>query len=114
MYCGLDMAASFENWLQLSVDHVIPRQMVNVGYPSELVEDITNLVTCCRACNDFGNRYVVVEPVPATEADFFDVRDRVFLERRGRVLERREAERQIFARLPSRGPDLPPPTGESA
>ena len=95
VYCGLDMVATFGNWLQVSIDHVIPRQMARAphNYPMDWVEDITNLVTCCRACNDFGNHYTVSGPKPATEADFFEMRDRVFLERRANILVAREKER---------------------
>jgi hypothetical protein len=113
-YCGLDMSASFEAWLQLSVDHVIPRQMKGHGYPSDLVEDITNLVTCCRACNDFGNRFTVIGPVPISEVSFYDLRDRVFQERKEMIISKREQERAIYAKLPAAGPDRPPIPGEDA
>ncbi len=114
VYCGLEMGASFENWLQLSVDHVIPRQMKNAGFDPALVEDITNLVTCCRECNDFGNRYTVSGEAPATYAAFYDVRDRVFSERKAMILAKREQERAIFAKLPAAGPDRPAVAGEDA
>jgi 5-methylcytosine-specific restriction endonuclease McrA len=114
VYCGLDMRASFANWLQLSVDHVIPRQMTSSDFKSELVEDITNLVTCCRACNDFGNRYRVDASAPATDADFYDLRDRVFRRRKLAILKKRAAEEVTFSRMTDVGPDLPPPVGESA
>lgn len=114
VYCGLDMAASFENWLQLSVDHVVPRQMKDAGFDAALIEDITNLVTCCRACNDFGNRYTVLGEPPATDAAFYDVRDRVFTERKAMILAKREQERAIFAKLPATGPDRPAVAGEDA
>jgi hypothetical protein len=113
-YCGLDMAASFENWLQLSVDHVVPRQMAGRGFDAELVEDITNLVTCCRACNDFGNRYTVPDGPPASAEAFYDLRDRVFAERRAMILAKREQERAVFAKVPAAGPDRPPAVGEDA
>ena len=117
VYCGLDMAATFEGWLQLSVDHVIPRQMAARAvdpYPADLVEDITNLVTCCRACNDFGNRFVAGDPAPTPEAAFYDLRDRTFAERRAMILARREQERAIYATMPAAGPDRPPTAGEDA
>lgn len=96
VYCGLDMSASFEAWLQLSVDHVIPHQMGKPphAYPADLVEDIINLVTCCRACNDFGNRFIVSDPTPPTVEAFFDLRDRVFGDRRERIRLARERERR--------------------
>ena len=102
VYCGLDMGATFEAWLQLSVDHVIPRQMADRGWPRALVEDITNLVTCCRACNDLGNRFVAMGDAPADEASFYDTRDRVFAERSATIRRRRSEERAIFERLAPR------------
>jgi hypothetical protein len=108
------MAATFENWLQLSVDHVIPRQMVRLGFPVELIEDITNLVTYCRACNDFGNRFTVAGQPPTTDEAFYDLRDRIFAERRAAIAAKRESERAIYAQIPVAGPDRPAPAGESA
>lgn len=98
VYCGLDMRATFENWLQLSVDHVIPRQMKDHGFEEALIEDITNLVTCCRACNDFGNRYLVAGDAPTSDDAFYDLRDRVFRHRKETILARREAERVAYER----------------
>ena len=117
VYCGLDMAATFENWLQLSVDHVVPRQMAAVwaaAPTAKLVEDITNLATCCRACNDFGNRYTVSGEPPATDDAFYDLRDRVFTERKAMILAKRDQERAIYAKLPASGPDRPAVAGEDA
>jgi len=108
------MAASFESRLQLSVDQVIPRQMVTLGYPVDLVEDITNLVTCCRACNDFGNRFVVTDPAPTSDSAFYDLRDRVFANRKAMILAKRAQERAIYLRLPAAGPDRSPTAGEDA
>jgi hypothetical protein len=88
--------------------------MATVGYPSDLVEDITNLVTCCRACNDFGNRYMVSDPPPQDDETFYALRDRVFAERKSMILAKRDQERSIFAQLPDVGPDRPPTAGEDA
>ncbi len=54
-YCGLDLG-TFEGWLQLSVDHVVPQQMVGAGYTREWVEDTINIVAACGACNGLFNR----------------------------------------------------------
>jgi len=114
VYCGLDMRTTFVGWLQLSVDHVIPRQMEDRGYEPEWVDDITNLVTCCRACNDFGNRFVVTDPSPKTHEAFLDLRDRVFLERRAAIAAKRAQEHATYETLPELGPDLPAPVGEAS
>ncbi len=96
-YCGLDMGASYEMWLQISVDHVIPRSSVARGYPREWVEDIVNLVTCCRACNEFMNAYSVSDPVPASAAAFFELRDHHFLAKRTLALAAHQRERSWHA-----------------
>lgn len=47
-YCGFDGRA-FPNWLQLSIDHVIPRN-------SGGLKEVRNLVTSCHACNSMTSR----------------------------------------------------------
>lgn len=55
------LSEPYEAWLDVSIDHVIPRGTVKrLGYPQDWVEDIANLVTSCRACNEFLNGYRVV------------------------------------------------------
>lgn len=94
-YCGLDMSV-FEGWLQLSVDHVIPQQSVGTGFPPEWVHDRTNIVACCRSCNDLFNRDPHVTAVPASLERFYALRDRLYLARRARIIERRAEERAWF------------------
>jgi hypothetical protein len=94
-YCGLDMAI-FEGWLQLSIDHVVPQQATAAGFPAEWILDGSNVVACCRSCNDLFNRDPVIDPVPSTLESFFDLRDRLYLARRQRIIERRAAERMWF------------------
>jgi hypothetical protein len=88
--------STFEGWLQLSIDHVIPQQMQGAGYPAEWVLDAINVVTACLACNGYFNRDPVLGEVPRTLETFCDIRDRVFRERRARILERRATERSWF------------------
>jgi hypothetical protein len=94
-YCGLDMTV-FEGWLQLSVDHVIPQQMVTFNWNPDWVLDEFNVVACCRPCNDLFNRDPVLGDPPASLEEFIAIRDRVFADRRVRILERRAAERDWF------------------
>ena len=47
-YCELD-GKTFENWLNLTIDHVIPKAQGGS-------ENASNKVTACRACNTFENR----------------------------------------------------------
>jgi hypothetical protein len=104
-YCGLEMAAPYENWLSLSVDHVVPAHLVKAGWPREWVLDRINLVTCCRACNEFLNGYRVADAtVPATLRDFVAIRDRVFDEKTSRAQRRHEIERERYVAARPAGP----------
>lgn len=49
-YCGLDGKKSFENWLTLTVDHLLPK-----GHPKR--NDIEFMVTACSFCNVADNHY---------------------------------------------------------
>ncbi|MGB9887201.1 MAG: HNH endonuclease [Moorellales bacterium] len=101
VYCGRFLGAPYEAWLDLSVDHVVPRHAAaRLGIPSAWVEDLANLVTCCRACNEFLNQYKVklALPPPANLDAFFDLRDRVFLEKQELALRRHLEERARYRR----------------
>jgi hypothetical protein len=95
VYCGLDMS-TFDGWLEMSIDHVVPQQAIAVGFQAEWILDATNVVAACRACNDLFNRDPIVDPVPLTLEAFYDLRDRMFQQRKARILERREMERAWF------------------
>lgn len=49
-YCGLDGTVSFENWLQLTEEHLLPK-----GHP--LRNDREFIVCACNFCNVADNRY---------------------------------------------------------
>ena len=49
-YCGVDGKKSFDVWLHLSVDHLLP-----VGHPDRENDDFK--VTACRFCNEADNQY---------------------------------------------------------
>ena len=49
-YCGLDGTRSFENWVSLSRDHLLPQ-----GDPRR--ESREYIVTACMFCNNADNRY---------------------------------------------------------
>lgn len=95
-YCALDMARPYEAWLQLSIDHIVPRQSVKAGFPVGWIEDGANLITCCRACNEFGNRYRVATGIPASDEDFLVLRDRIFRERSALIRARHARERERY------------------
>jgi len=49
-YCGLDGRNSFQNWLQLTEEHLLPK-----GHPSR--NDPDYIVCACNFCNTADNRY---------------------------------------------------------
>ena len=96
VYCGRDLAGRYEDWLDLSVDHVIP---VNTPWACRpWLEDIANLVTCCRACNEFLNQFKCSSPEPASFGEFASIRDAAFLSKREQVLRRHQREREWYER----------------
>jgi len=51
-YCGLDGTQSFENWLSLTWDHLLPK-----GHPDR--NNPNFIVTACAFCNTADNKYFV-------------------------------------------------------
>ena len=118
VYCGLDMSAPYTNWLQLSVDHVVPSGSRARGYSVEWLEDISNLVTCCRACNEFSNAFAVPDDPPLEVETFWDIRDHAFLTKRDLLVGKHAREQQwyeehVVALGEPSGPDLPVEPGSS-
>lgn len=95
VYCDRELDEPYEVWLDVSVDHVIPVGTIKrLSYPREWVDDLANLVTCCRACNEFLNQYSVNDGVPETVEEFFDLRDQHYLKKRELAQERHRCERE--------------------
>jgi hypothetical protein len=102
-YCGLDFTASFDNWLSMTFDHVVPQSVCkNLGIVIGLVQDYSNHVLACAACNGYCNRYKPEEScaAPLTPTEFYNLRDKIFLERRNLILPAREAEKKFFDAKP--------------
>ncbi len=57
-YCGFD-GRDFLGWMQLSVDHIVPRGAGGA-------DDLDNLATCCHSCNSITSR---MNFAPATPKD---------------------------------------------
>jgi hypothetical protein len=98
-YCDADLATTYEAWLNLSVDHVVPRSTGKLlGLPDEWIEDTTNHVACCRTCNEFLNGYR--GPGLASEAmtldGFYRLRDAAFAAKLTLALERHQRERTWY------------------
>ena len=104
-YCDRDLGASYEAWLDLSVDHVVPRNAIKVGVPEAWIEDLLNHVTCCRACNEFLNGFRIAVTPPSDLGGFAALRQEVLAQKRDRSLSRHRLEREKFAawiaKLPS-------------
>lgn len=101
-YCGRDFAASYEAWLTMALDHVVPVNVCHAnGLPEEWREDVSNRVLACSACNGFRNRYEPPEgSYPTTFDAFYDLRDRIFEERRGLIAQSHESDRRFFEAHP--------------
>ena len=98
-FCGLDFAATYQNWLQMALDHVVPTRTGTAKYiPAEWLDDSSNKVLACAACNGFRNRYKLseAEVCPTTLEGFYDLRDRVFAERKTLVMESHQREQTFF------------------
>jgi hypothetical protein len=99
-YCDVSLIDTYEHWLSMSVDHVIPSTAGKAcGIPEQWLADYSNTVLCCAACNGFRNRYQV-NACPTTLDDFFDLRDRIFLERKAALLKSHERERAYYESKP--------------
>lgn len=98
VYCGLDFARSYVDWLHFSVEHVVPREAVQHGYPREWVEDLVNLRPCCGPCNGFAQRVLPLPPAPDSPARFLAIRDQFLAAKRERAQSRHRSEREEFER----------------
>lgn len=49
IYCGFSGKTDFSNWMQLSLDHILPKSCGGT-------DTATNLVPACRACNSLASR----------------------------------------------------------
>ncbi|HVS36897.1 MAG TPA: hypothetical protein VMS17_15160 [Gemmataceae bacterium] len=102
-YCGFDLVASFENWLQMALDHVVPKSFCkSVALPDEWAEDCINKVLACSACNGFDNRYkaLALTVCPQSVEAFCLLRDHIFAERKARVAACRQDEQVFFSERP--------------
>jgi len=103
-YCEVDLTTDYYRWLLTSIDHVIPlKEGKRLGIDKAWCESFSNTVICCLGCNAFDNRYAIQgewEGEDWTLDEFFVLRDRVFAERKARILERRKDEMDFFQGRP--------------
>ena len=100
-YCGTSLVDSYEHWLLLTVDHVIPVSDKDrkgghwLGIPRNWHESYSNIVLACSGCNGFRNHYKVSQQERKEswkESEFFELRDRVFQEKKAQIEEARVSE----------------------
>ena len=102
-YCSVSLIDDYYRWLLMSVDHVIPMSAGQAaGIPQDWLEDYANTVLCCSACNGFGNRFKLTDntPIPSTDDEFFDLRERIFVKRRTLILASHDSERNFYRSRP--------------
>lgn len=104
-FCGeVDFRASYGTWLLVTLDHAVPRgECERLGVPIDMQESFSNAVLACSGCNGLDNRYRAERATPKkvwSLAEFVRFRDRVFEERKPRVLAARQADLNFFASKP--------------
>jgi hypothetical protein len=103
VYCGVDFTASYESWLTMALDHVVPSSVCNLlGLPAHWREDCINKVLACAACNGFRNRYQPIGVVlcPTSLEEFCRLRDEIFSERKALIATSHESDRRFFEARP--------------
>jgi len=102
-YCSADLTSTYEAWLNLSLEHVVPQGPAqSPGINPAWLRDLANCVLCCRACNEFLNQYRP-RAEAATWDEFIQLRDRVFAEKRALARRRHASEREAWAELRQAG-----------
>jgi len=102
-YCSTDFTSSYEIWLTMALDHVVPTSVCqSFNISSEWSEDCSNKVLACSACNSFRNRYNPPKSIsiPHTLASFYKLRDFIFLERANLIAQRHAEEKAFFISQP--------------
>jgi hypothetical protein len=104
-YCGLSLIDTYDHWLMMSVDHIVPQHAgKELGISEDWLEDYWNTVLCCSACEAFGNLSPLeaeVTPVDNGE-DFIALRDGIFVERKKFILLSHEQDLAFFDTRPWR------------
>jgi hypothetical protein len=104
-YCGLNFVDTYDHWLMMAVDHIVPTHAgKELGISPEWLEDYWNTVLCCSACHEFGNLSPLETDLtcPETSEEFIALRDRLFVERKRYVLLSHEHELAFFDERPWR------------
>ncbi len=98
-YCGADLTGQYDAWLTMVLDHAVP---ISVCKKLDIISNgwcrsLANAVLACAACNGLCNRYRAdSERRPETFQEFIALRDRIFVDRRRLILDKRKEERWFF------------------
>ena len=98
VYCDKRLTDTYDSWLNLSIDHVIPKSVGWYKERNDWVEDIINMVICCRACNEFLNKYKVTEAKPENIEEFIKLRDEVFYDKKQMAQGKHKKENDYYRR----------------
>ena len=82
VYCSFK-GDSFEKWLQLSIDHLIPKSQGGN-------DDFENLVTACNHCNSVTNRYKVSSEITSID-DITIQKKKIIIEKKNIVASHRKS-----------------------
>jgi hypothetical protein len=88
-YCSLSLVDTYDHWLMLSVDHILPNHAgAELGVQPEWLDDYWNTVLCCSACAAFGSLLPLETDVtsPKSAEEFLSLRDQIFVERKRMIL----------------------------
>lgn len=101
-YCGTDlMTNNHNNWWLMRVDRVISSaHAAEIGIPAEFACDAINAVLCCSVCYGLRSEYSAIdEPQARWNSqhlnDFIELRDRVIVNRKRLITERRLREMSV-------------------
>ncbi|QDT95240.1 HNH endonuclease [Gimesia aquarii] len=102
-YCGISLTINYEQWLLMQVDHVLPTNMGNrLRISSEWLDDYSNCLLACSACNTFDPLFdeKSITESPSSLQGFYDLRDRVYLIRKRKILKCQKVEREFYDSKP--------------
>jgi hypothetical protein len=102
-YCGLSLVDTYEHWLLMTVDHVIPTKAgLALGIEQSWLDDFCNTVLCCSGCNSFRSRYELPATAPSpTDVDgFAALRDAIFAARKDLIVSALHEEREFYRGRP--------------
>jgi len=107
-YCDLSLVGTYEHWLLMSVDHVVPKRDMGdngLGVEPKWIEGLVNRVLCCSACNQFLQSSIskLLGPTvrkPESLGEFVKLRDKAFDAKRRKAKKSHENELAFYQSQP--------------